>query len=69
MNVEILQCIQCERYFEFSKVEQERCASRGFDPPKRCPECRRHRQPMESEETASRRGQKKRRQHRKDDML
>jgi hypothetical protein len=34
-------CIQCGRDFEFSASEQIEFAAKGFDPPKRCPDCRR----------------------------
>ena len=33
-------CIQCENEFVITAAEQERLASKGFDIPKRCPECR-----------------------------
>ena len=38
----ILTCIQCEKDFEFSIAEQEYYGDRGFDPPKRCPSCRKN---------------------------
>ena len=34
-------CVQCGIEFLLSIDEQERLLSRGFDIPKRCPECRR----------------------------
>jgi len=35
-------CIQCDREFELDTEQQEYFHSRGFDLPKRCPECRKH---------------------------
>jgi hypothetical protein len=36
-----LTCISCGCDFEFSTFEQKEFLSKGFDTPKRCPECRR----------------------------
>lgn len=36
----ILTCIQCEAPFSFSVAEQKRCDLHDFDPPTRCPDCR-----------------------------
>jgi DNA-directed RNA polymerase subunit RPC12/RpoP len=33
-------CIDCGKEFDFSPAEQKFYESRGFDTPKRCPECR-----------------------------
>ncbi len=33
-------CVQCQSPFIFGVAEQERFLARGFDAPKRCPECR-----------------------------
>ena len=35
-------CIQCAKEFEFSIADQIRYERKGFEPPKRCPTCRRH---------------------------
>ena len=35
-------CIQCEEEFEFSVLEQKKYEERGYDIPKRCPSCRKH---------------------------
>ena len=40
METKIITCVQCENEFEFSIVEQKNFRERGFDPPKRCPSCR-----------------------------
>ena len=37
-----LTCIQCDDDFEFSANEQKLYDDRGFDEPRRCPACRRH---------------------------
>ncbi|MFC1895668.1 zinc-ribbon domain containing protein [Thermodesulfobacteriota bacterium] len=41
MEDQFLTCIQCGEEFVFSAAEQGKYNSRGFDPPRRCPECRR----------------------------
>lgn len=35
-------CIQCDEEFEFSVLEQKKYEDRGYDIPKRCPSCRKH---------------------------
>ena len=35
-------CIQCEEEFEFNVLEQGKYEARGYDMPKRCPSCRKH---------------------------
>ncbi|MFZ7110493.1 MAG: zinc-ribbon domain containing protein [Desulfatiglandales bacterium] len=40
MTDKILICVQCEKPFLFSTAEQDRFIASGFDPPKRCPGCR-----------------------------
>ncbi|NQU02834.1 MAG: zinc-ribbon domain containing protein [Syntrophaceae bacterium] len=37
---ETIQCIQCDRNFVFSAEQRKQFMARGFDPPTRCPECR-----------------------------
>ena len=36
-----LTCVDCGREFAFDAEEQEFFREKGFDPPKRCKECRR----------------------------
>lgn len=55
-----LECIQCGEVFTLSAAEQERIFSRGFDEPKRCPDCRRHKFRSDEGETPKRRREKKR---------
>ena len=38
----LITCIQCEADFEFSAQDQEKFQRMGFDLPKRCPQCRKH---------------------------
>lgn len=38
-----LTCVQCGREFTFSADDQAYHASRGYQEPKRCPDCRRER--------------------------
>ena len=42
MKDEILFCIQCDSEFSFTVSEQQRCQRMHFDPPRRCPQCRKH---------------------------
>jgi hypothetical protein len=35
-------CIQCDTDFEISAKDQERYERKGFDLPRRCPQCRKH---------------------------
>lgn len=36
------ECIQCGNPFELSEIEKKRFAAKGFDFPRRCHDCRRH---------------------------
>ena len=40
MSEQRLTCADCGREFSFSAEEQRFFRERGFDPPKRCKECR-----------------------------
>ena len=60
MTVETLSCIQCGREFDFSPEDQQRYAHRGFDLPRRCPACRKHKARGASDDFERRRGVKKR---------
>lgn len=42
MNDSLLTCLQCGNQFIIKADEREKLEARGFDLPKRCPECRRH---------------------------
>ena len=42
MRDQIITCVQCNTEFEFSAVEQEYYNNKGFNPPKRCPQCRKN---------------------------
>ena len=44
MQDRIVFCFQCEKQFIITVKEQQRYDAMGFDYPKRCPECRRHKQ-------------------------
>lgn len=35
-------CVQCDDEFEFTIADQVRYARKGFEAPKRCPICRKH---------------------------
>ena len=57
----VITCIQCEEDFEFTVEEQEKLNKRGFDPPLRCPQCRKHKyrnlQPGENRKSKSKKKQ------------
>ena len=38
----VIYCVQCEAPFVFPVAEQQRYADHNFDPPTRCPECRKN---------------------------
>jgi hypothetical protein len=38
----LIECVQCGNDFPFTTDEQKHCQEMGFDEPKRCPDCRRH---------------------------
>ncbi len=40
MSDKKLVCQDCEKEFDFTEREQEFYAEKGFQEPKRCPECR-----------------------------
>jgi hypothetical protein len=42
MRDQLITCVQCDTEFEFSTVEQEYYQNKGFNPPKRCPQCRKN---------------------------
>lgn len=56
-----LSCQQCGDRFWFSATEQDNYDRRGFDPPLRCPECRKHRNRIGDDESWNPRQKKKRR--------
>lgn len=61
MKDQIRTCIQCESEFIVTVSEQERLRLKGFDIPKRCPACRKHK--MKSPKETDDRGQRDRRKH------
>ncbi|PQP35278.1 cytochrome C551 [Desulfobacteraceae bacterium SEEP-SAG9] len=42
METKFITCVQCDAEFEFTVSEQRYYNERGFDVPKRCPVCRKH---------------------------
>jgi Probable zinc-ribbon domain len=42
MRDQLIACVQCNSEFEFSEAEQEYYKNKGFNPPKRCPQCRKN---------------------------
>jgi hypothetical protein len=67
MAIELVVCIQCGEEFEFPLEEQARYAGKGFDLPRRCPACRKHKARPASDGPHHRRKEKKRDYHLKYD--
>jgi len=70
MESKILTCIQCDSEFEFSVANQLEYEAKGYDEPKRCPECRKRKSKSSSNTTSSDgkwRNKKKRHHDRYDD--
>ena len=42
MESEWIICVQCDDEFEFNVVDQISYQRKGFEPPQRCPACRKH---------------------------
>ena len=42
MKDQMLFCVQCDEAFLYTVQEQTRHERQGFDPPRRCPQCRQH---------------------------
>ncbi len=42
MKDQMLFCVQCDEAFLYTVKEQMRHERQGFDPPRRCPQCRQH---------------------------
>ena len=42
MESEWIVCVQCDDDFEFNTADQIRYEQKGFEPPQRCPACRKH---------------------------
>lgn len=66
--LESLVCIQCGNEFELSRLNLSKLAARGFDLPKRCPDCRRHKAQHLVDENPRRRRDKKKHYHQKYDL-
>jgi len=65
MPSETLTCVQCHQEFEFTQHEQEQAEKMGFDPPARCPECRRKKSKLAADGHDGRHRGKKREYHNK----
>ena len=64
MSDRIILCMQCEKPFVITAQEHARLRGRGFDIPKRCPECRRHKFRLPQNDDTDRDVRKKRRRSR-----
>ena len=67
MESKIIKCIQCDSEFEFSVASQLEYEVRGYDEPKRCPECRRRKSKSGSSGSEGKWKNKKKRYHDADD--
>jgi uncharacterized paraquat-inducible protein A len=69
MQNEWIVCVQCDAEFEYDVVEQARHAEMGYDTPRRCPDCRRHKTKIMSrwERKMSKNHQKKNQRRDEDD--
>ena len=61
MEDQILDCVQCDESFLYTMAEQQKCLDMGFDPPKRCPHCRKNRSKFDMSEGHQRASGQKRR--------
>ena len=59
MKGQYITCIQCKNEFEFTLAEQEHFNARGFDPPKRCPSCRKNKTRLSESEGNNRHNKKR----------
>jgi hypothetical protein len=67
--LETIVCIQCGDEFEVSGINREKLSDRGFDLPKRCPDCRRKKSKFAVDESNQRRRDKKKHYHQKYDQF
>lgn len=69
MKDQLLFCVQCDEAFMYTVKEQMRHERQGFDPPRRCPECRQHKVKLSAAEGSARgeRRSLKRSRHMEDD--
>ncbi|MBN2515529.1 MAG: zinc-ribbon domain containing protein [Deltaproteobacteria bacterium] len=63
MEDKIIQCVQCNGSFVFSVEEQVRFASKGFNDPRRCHECRKKKFKLGDSNERDRNGLKRSRQN------
>ena len=67
MKDKIVNCIQCDNIFTLTVEEQKRLLDRGFNLPKRCPECRRKKARFhEADERRKNKGKRKNDRRRND---
>lgn len=63
MKDKSLICIQCGNQFTLTSREQEKLLSRGFDLPKRCPDCRKRKFRQVQEDQHDEWSNKKKKKH------
>ena len=63
MQSKLIQCIQCNTEFEFSVSSQIEFEAKGYDEPKRCPECRKRKSKASADNSNGNWRNKKKRHH------
>jgi hypothetical protein len=59
-----MECVQCDAEFTMSEQEIERYEEMGFDLPRRCPQCRKHKIRMSEDVPAGRKSRDKKKFYR-----
>lgn len=68
ITLEPIICIQCGTEFDLSGTNRDKLTMRGFDLPKRCPDCRKKKSKYLVDENPIRRRDKKKHYHQKYDQ-
>jgi NAD-dependent SIR2 family protein deacetylase len=63
MESKLIYCVQCDAEFEFSVEDQQAYEAKGYDEPKRCPDCRRRKLKSSTNDSDDKWKTKKKRHH------
>ena len=63
MESKTIKCIQCDTEFEFSVASQREFEAKGYDEPKRCPDCRKRKSKTSTNDSNGKWRNKKKRYH------
>jgi rubrerythrin len=69
MEDQFLYCVQCDESFLFTVADQHKFLDMGYDPPKRCPHCRKNKTRFDITESQYREVGKKHRRKRSRDQI